>query len=248
MSASLVICTQHTQHSEQYRFSKQQPRTNLAGALGVLLLFAAAVVSAPSTCRADDEQPTIVGYSLEGLWTGAATGLAIGYLTTGSDFRAAEWSNIGWGTAIGALSGLGVGILLGTIDASTMYGNRAGIGFYMIRDSNYGVSVGFLAGTVIGTMLWIGGGTGQDLLRGMAWGTIIGASTGLLLGVLEGVLRSRSAPRGNYEPEHEHHHDHPVRVYEAPAALNVRLSVGFTTPELGARGAPVPYPSLVGTF
>jgi hypothetical protein len=187
---------------------------------------------------------------LDGLWTGAATGLALGYLATGSDFRAAEWQTLGWGTAIGALTGLGVGILLGTIDAATMYGHRAGIGYYIIRDSNYGVGVGFLAGGIIGTMLWIGGGTGQDLLRGMAWGTVIGAGAGVLLGVLEGALRGRhsSSYGGSRGPGPDYEHEHEVNIYEAPAAFNMHLSVGFTAPEIGARGAPVPYPNLIGRF
>ena len=172
----------------------------------------------------DDEALSIVGYGLEGLGTGAATGLALGYLATGREFHGSEWRTLAWGTAIGALSGLGVGILLGTVDAAT--GPGRGVGFYMIRDSNYGFTVGFLAGGIIGALIWLGDGTGKDLLRGMAWGTVIGAGSGLLIGILEGALRgrSRSASTG---------------------ARRLRLGVAVAA-EGG--GAPLPYPLLSGSF
>jgi len=116
-----------------------------------------------------------------------------------------------------------VGILLGTIDAAT--GRQRGVGFYMIRDSNYGVTVGFLAGGIVGAMVWLGGGDGRDLLRGLAWGTVIGAGTGLLIGVLEGALRGSPPP--------------------AAEASRVHLGIGFAPT---TRGAPVPYPCLTGRF
>jgi hypothetical protein len=177
-----------------------------------------------AACRADDEAPSIVGYGLEGLGTGAATGLALGYLATGREFHGSEWRTLVWGTAIGALSGLGVGVLLGTVDAAT--GPGRGVGFYMIRDSNYGFSVGFLAGGIIGALIWLGDGTGKDLLRGMAWGTVIGAGSGLLIGILEGALRGRS-----------HGGSRSAR----------RLRLGVAVAAEGG-GTPLPYPLLSGSF
>ena len=183
----------------------------------------------PGVCFAeDDEAPSIVGYGLEGMGTGAASGLALGYIATGSEFHRSEWRTLAWGTAIGALSGLGVGVLLGTVDAAS--GPRRGYGFYMVRDSNYGFTVGLLAGGIIGALLWLDDGTGKDLLRGMAWGTVIGAGTGLLVGVLEGALRSSSRP---------------ARSYEAPRARRMQLGVGFAA---NGGGAPIPYPTLTGRF
>ena len=183
------------------------------------------VLHAPSVCLAeDDEAPSIVGYGLEGMGTGTATGLALGYLATGTGFHSDDWRTLAWGTAIGALSGLGVGVLLGTVDAAT--GRKRGVGFYMVRDSNYGFTVGFLAGGIIGALIWLGDGTGKDLLRGMAWGTVIGAGAGLLVGVLEGVLRGQSSNSG--------------RSYSG-----VRIGVGFAA---NGGGAPIPYPSLSGRF
>ena len=180
---------------------------------------------ATPVCQAedDDDAPSIVGYGLEGLGTGAATGLAVGYLATGSEFKSNEWRTLAWGTAVGALTGLGVGILLGTVDAGS--GSKRGVGFYMVRDSNYGFTVGFLAGGIIGALIWLGDGTGKDLLRGMAWGTVIGAGAGLLIGALEGALRlSRSS---------------------AQTQRRVHLGVSFAA-EGG--GAPIPYPTLSGRF
>jgi len=195
------------------------------GARAALALCAAlwTLHVAASVCQADDEAPSIVGYGLEGLGTGAATGLAIGYLATGNTWESSDWRTLAWGTAIGALSGLGVGVLLGTVDAAT--GPKRGVGFYMIRDSNYGFTVGFLAGGIIGALIWLGDGSGKDLLRGLAWGTVIGAGAGMLLGVLEGVLR---APRQTEQ-----------------ARNRLRVGVGFAA-ESGS--VPVPYPTLTGRF
>jgi hypothetical protein len=194
-----------------------------------LLLVAATLFGVslrPARCLAEDEAPSIVGYGLSGMGTGAATGLALGYIMTGTHFNSNEWRTLLWGTGIGALSGLGVGILLGTVDAGM--GRERGVGFYMMRDSNYGVTVGFLAGGIVGALVWLGGGDGRDLLHGMAWGTVIGAGSGLLIGVLEGVLRGS-----------------PAKQPTAAEVSRIRFGIGFVPT---TRGAPVPYPSLTGRF
>lgn len=201
-----------------------EPRLTAAW-FGLLLVAATlwGVGLRPARCFAEEDAPSIVGFGLAGIGTGAATGLAVGYITTGTHFNSDEWRPLLWGTGIGALTGLGVGILLGTVDAAM--GRQRGVGFYMIRDSNYGVTVGFLAGGIVGAMVWLGGGDGRDLLRGMAWGTVIGAGSGLLIGVLEGVLRGSPPP--------------------AAEASRVHLGIGFAAT---TRGAPIPYPSLTGRF
>ncbi|MET0388565.1 MAG: hypothetical protein ABW321_21520 [Polyangiales bacterium] len=193
-------------------------------------LLAAAIAASAlvnvQPCSADDDAPSIVGYGFEALGTGAASGLAIGFLSTGDEFRSNEWRKLGWGTAIGALTGLGVGVLLGTVDAAT--GQHRGVGFYMVRDSSYGWTVGAVAGGIIGAIIWLGDGNGKDLLRGLAYGTVIGAGTGLLLGILEGVLRRNSGSSSSTQ------------------AARLRFSVGFSEP--GSSGVPVPHPALSGRF
>jgi hypothetical protein len=79
-------------------------------------------------------------------------------------------------------------------------------------------------------MIWVSDshGTGKDLLLGMAWGTIIGGGAGLLLGILEGALRSSPPPSSRTI---------------TPTAL--RVGFGFAASE---RGAPIPYPTLSGRF
>jgi hypothetical protein len=170
-----------------------------------------------------------MGYAFEGLGTGAAVGLAVGYISTGPKFESGEWKKLVYGTAIGGLSGLGVGVLLGIIDAGS--GRTRGVGFYMIRDSNYGVSVGFVAGGIIGVLRWLDDGSGRDVLRGLAWGTIIGGGAGLIVGVVEGVLRGGS----NIETHG------PARE-----AAGLRLGVGFAAHDKGGVG--LPYPTLSGRF
>jgi hypothetical protein len=198
------------------------------GALAALLLWSAD----PQRCRAEDDAPSIVGYAFEGMGTGLATGLAIGYLSSGHEWKSNEWRKLAWGTAIGGLAGLGTGLVLGVVDASS--GRPRSYGFYMVRDSNYGFSVGAVAGGIIGALLWLGDGTGKDLLRGLAWGTVIGAGSGLLLGVLEAALRNSSA---SSEKSNE----------STDTAQGVRMQVGLGFMPTGS-GAPVPYPSLSGRF
>ena len=195
----------------------------------VALCCALLVGAASNHCRAD-EAPSVLGYGFEGLGTGAAVGLGVGYLSTGSHFDSGEWKKLVYGTAIGALSGLGVGILLGIIDAGTTKGR--GVGFYMIRDSNYGVSVGFIVGGIVGVLKWIGDGSGIDLLRGLAWGTVIGGGAGFLVGIIEGALRGSSSGESLDST--------------GSARSRLRFGVAFTPNEVGGVGTP--YPTLSGRF
>ena len=193
-----------------------------------LAVFAAVSFFDPQRCYAesDDDTPSILGYAFEGFGTGLATGFAVGYLSTGPKFEGGEWRKLLIGGGVGALTGLGVGLILGVVDASTMPDDR-GVGFYIIRDSNYGYAVGSLTGAVIGALIWAGGGVAKDLLKGLAWGTVIGAGTGLLLGIVEGSIRTSS------------------RSSSSDTASALRFNLGFVPSE---DGAPLPYPSLSGSF
>jgi hypothetical protein len=176
----------------------------------------------------DDAAPAIVSYGLSGFGTGAAVGLASGFLATGKEFTKGEWKTLLWGTSIGALSGLGIGIAVGAIDAGTSP-HGPGAGFYILRDMNLGFGVGALAGTVIGALVWLDNGRAKDVLIGMAWGTLIGAGTGLVLGILEGSLRKSS------------------RSDRAQAdRRRLWIDIGLSPGRPGA--APLPYPSLTGRF
>jgi hypothetical protein len=188
--------------------------------------LASTTLGVASRCYAEeDDTPSIVGYAFEGFGTGIAVGFASGYLATGPKFESGEWRTLLWGGGIGALSGLGIGLVLGVVDASTVPNGR-GVGFYIMRDSNYGYSVGALAGGVIGALIWAGGGVAKDLLIGLAWGTVIGAGAGIILGIVEGSLRAKSS-------------SHAER-------RSLQIGLGFTPPQNGS--APVPYPTLSGRF
>jgi hypothetical protein len=190
-------------------------------------VLATTVLATPGNCYAEeDSTPSILGYALEGFGTGIAVGFASGYLATGPKFEGGEWRTLLWGGGIGALSGLGIGLILGIVDASTVPNGR-GVGFYIMRDSNYGYSVGALAGGVIGALIWAGGGVAKDLLLGLAWGTVIGAGAGVIMGVIEGSLRSG---RGS----------------KAERRSTFQVGLGFTPALEG--GAPMTYPTLSGRF
>ena len=186
------------------------------------LVLAAARVLTPPTAAAQDS-PSIVSYGMEGFGTGAATGLAVGYLSTGRTFDSGEWRNLLFGAGVGALTGLGVGIVLGIADAgSEPY--RPGMGYYILRDMDYGVGLGALAGATVGALVWLDDGRPKDVLIGMAWGAVIGTGAGLVLGTIEGALRLSAAP---------------------PPRRGVSLGFGFTP---GPGGAPLPSPVLSGRF
>ena len=178
----------------------------------------------PATCAAEDEGPSIVSYGLQGFGSGIGLGLASGFLATGHTFERGEWRTLLLGTAIGALTGMGVGITLGAVDASTTpYG--FGVGHYMLQDMSYGVTLGVLGGATVGALVWLDDGRAKDVLIGLAAGALIGGGVGLLLGVLDGSLRKRPE---RPEPEKK-----------------LSFNVGFTP---GNGGVPWPYPSVRGRF
>jgi hypothetical protein len=212
-------------HAEASRtFARRLHRLTLLAA-AVAALFAAV----PERCLAEeDSTPSILGYALEGFGTGVAVGFATGYLATGPKFEGGEWRTVLWGGGIGALTGLGLGLVLGIVDAATVPSGR-GVGFYIMRDSNYGYTVGALAGGVIGALVWAGGGVAKDVLIGLAWGTVIGAGAGVVLGIVEGALRS-----GKSNTSH------------AQRRGPFQVGLGFT-PSLEG-GAPITYPTLTARF
>jgi hypothetical protein len=138
---------------------------------------------APTTCLADDGAPSILSYGLKGFWTGAEIGLAVGYLSTGSDFTSSEWKSLAIGAGIGAIAGLGVGITLGVVDTGSDM--QPGTGWYVLRDLGYGVTLGALAGTAIGAIAMIDSGRWKNLPIGASIGALIGGAAGIAIGFVE---------------------------------------------------------------
>jgi hypothetical protein len=160
------------------------------GGSGVLrssavLLAAALWLAAPSTCLAEDggDAPSIFSYGIKGFWTGAELGLAVGYLSTGSDFASGEWKNLVIGAGVGAIAGLGVGITLGVVDTGAAI--KPGTGWYVLRDVGYGVTLGALAGLAIGAITMIDSGRWKNLPIGASIGALIGGAAGIAIGFVE---------------------------------------------------------------
>jgi hypothetical protein len=188
-------------------------------------LVVLAVCLEPLACRAqDDNSSSAFSYAAEGLGTGIALGLATGYLLSRPTWESSDWATLGLGAGIGALGGLGLGITLGVLDMGGR--SRVHVGGIILKDINLGIATGILAGAIVGTIVWIGGGKPADVLIGLSWGAIFGAGAGLLLGILESVMRKNS---------------------ERAEAVKRGLSfnIGFT----GGPGAiPLPSPMLTGRF
>jgi hypothetical protein len=150
-------------------------------------------VASPALCCADDggnDGPSVFSYGMRGFWTGAQLGLAIGYLSTGSDFESGEWKNLVVGAGIGAVAGLGTAITLGVLDNGAAI--QPGTGWYVLRDVGYGTTLGALAGLAIGAITMIDSGRTKNLLIGASIGALIGGAAGIAIGFIEaGNARSR---------------------------------------------------------
>lgn len=136
----------------------------------------------------------IVDYSFKGFTLGLEIGLAVGYLSTGNHYADREWRKVVLGMGIGAVAGITGGIFIAAAD----YASRGSpLGYYILRDTNYGTLVGAAMGAVIGTLLWINDGTSRDLLRGVSYGTLFGGVVGIVYGIIEGKNASPRS-RGRY--------------------------------------------------
>jgi len=193
----------------------------------VAVTYAAVSGIRPSHCEAQGGAPPVVAYGFEGLGTGLGTGLAVGYLSTGRHFKSDEWRNLGLGLGLGALSGIGVGVLLGTVD--TLSNRPGGVGYFMLSQANVGMKFGFTVGLIVGGVSFLTGGESKYILNGMAWGAVIGTGAGLVFGLVEGlILGAGKRPNKSHE-----------------RAENLRFSVAFAATD---RALPTPYPCVIGSF
>jgi hypothetical protein len=160
----------------------------LRSAVPVLALIA--LLSTPALCAARDDEhpsddaPSILSYGLKGFWTGAELGLAAGFLATGTHYESREWRKLVLGAGIGAIAGLGTGITLAIVDASS---SRPEAGWLMLRDTGYGSLLGALTGAAVGALFWVDGGRAKNVLTGLSIGTLVGAGAGLAFGIIEGL-------------------------------------------------------------
>jgi hypothetical protein len=88
------------------------------------------------------------------------------------------------GAGIGALSGLTLGMAFAVSDTS----HSQSVGYYMIRDGNYGSLFGAGVGALAGVLFWIDDGTKKDVLVGAAIGALGGAAAGIIYGIVEGSM------------------------------------------------------------
>jgi hypothetical protein len=163
-------------------FENTASLTCLAGLLMALL-------AAPSVARAQPDAG-IFDYGLRGLLDGAQLGLAAGFLSTGDRYDSGEWRKLVFGTGIGALAGLGLGLALGVADTSR---EPPRTGWYVLRDVSSGTLIGALAGMAVGALFLIDSGRPKNLLTGAAVGTLIGGAAGIAFGLIESGNESRHA-------------------------------------------------------
>lgn len=141
-----------------------------------------------------ESKPSVFTYAFFGLGVGSLAGLSIGYLVIRSDgYEDGEWRPLVIATSIGLLSGIGLGLTVGTID---LFSDKPGVGGIILRDMLYGELLGIGAGLISGGISAIAGNSAEHLLFGSALGCLIGSGVGLIFGIIEGrVIMKRHYER-----------------------------------------------------
>lgn len=143
----------------------------------------------PTPAYAQNEEDGVFTYAFRGLGVGAPVGAAAGYLLTRDDkWESEDWKDVGMGVAIGAITGAVGGIAIGITDLSD---GKMGMGATVLRDTWYGTLLGITVGAIVGGVLLMDSGDGEDILKAMAWGAVIGAPVGIGVGFLEAGMRGQ---------------------------------------------------------
>ena len=134
------------------------------------------------------------------------------------------------GAGIGAVSGIGVGLLLGTADHGS--GDAPGAGYFIMRDMGYGTTLGGLGGGVVGALTLLGGGDSKNIPVGASIGVLAGAGLGIVFGAIVGANDDDADDDG----------DNDVEVDVKSEASNVHFTLASVADSW------VPVPSVRGTF
>jgi hypothetical protein len=128
--------------------------------------------------------PSVFTYAWRGFTLGAIDGLATGYLIARADgFHGKDWRPLVYGGGIGALVGSGVGFTLGFLDLED---DRPGTASIVLRDSNYGMGFGIVAGGITGALFMIDSEKPEHILFGASIGALAGTGVGMAIGFIEG--------------------------------------------------------------
>jgi hypothetical protein len=144
----------------------------------------------------------MIDYSFKGFTLGVEFGLSVGYLATGERYREREWRTLVLGMGIGAFAGVTAGIFISAADYA---GRGSSVGYYILRDTNYGTLIGAAMGAVVGALFWLDDGLPRDLLRGTAYGMLFGGVAGITYGIIESrnakprFYRRRNRDRDDYD-------------------------------------------------
>lgn len=132
----------------------------------------------------DDDSWSVLEYGWYGLGDGLGVGLAAGYLATGSEFESDEWDIIGLGAGVGALGGIGVGLMLGIMDIGK---DGPGLGASALQNMGYGLGLGTVGGLIVGGIVAVSSEDAKDVLVGGSVGALVGSGVGLILGLVQGA-------------------------------------------------------------
>jgi hypothetical protein len=199
----------------------------LLGALLVLIPATGSAQVAVATAAPEQEPPSIFESGYQGLLAGTVVGAAGGYLVARKDdWQRKDWRKVGLGMGIGALSGAGLGIILGISDRAGAPGAR-----YVARDLSLGAGFGLVVGAIGGGISAIAKKDGEHVLFGASIGVIAGAGLGIITGIIEGQTKRR---RTN-------------TTTTVSAGLSVRPSLDVSVGPDGSSGRTI-LPGLTGRF
>ena len=140
---------------------------------------------AQTTAQPQPDGPSIISSAWSGLGAGLAVGGSAGYLVgRRHGWHKHDWRAVGLGLGIGALSGAGLGLVLGIADKSGAPGGR-----YVARDLGAGAGLGAVLGAISGGISALVSHHAEHVLFGTAIGTISGAGIGIITGIIEGASK-----------------------------------------------------------
>jgi hypothetical protein len=130
--------------------------------------------------KAPEGEVSVIDYGINGMGLGLFSGLAAGYVRyENEDDKGREILVSG---AYGVLAGAGLGIILGSVDASN---GHKGIGAVILRDMRKGGELGFLLGTIYGGIKALNDNDSRLVGDNAAWGYLGGAILGAAIAFIE---------------------------------------------------------------
>jgi len=130
--------------------------------------------------RPPEGDVSVIDYGYQGMGVGLFSGLAAGYVRYENEDDKGQQILVSGG--YGLLAGAGLGLILGSVDASN---GRKGIGALILRDMRKGGEFGILLGTIWGGIKALNNNDTRLIGDSAAWGYLGGVALGAVVAFIE---------------------------------------------------------------